>query len=996
MALDLDCLTTEYYTGDGVKTAYNLPFDFVEESDIKVSWHSSVVSEYTTKPSNDPVYGYSIDVSSGNSFVRFANPPANGQKFFIYRLTAINPLKSDFEAGHPVKAQDLDDNFKQLANAIEDTRCIVEGIIDQELIDTGDIYWKKAGETVYSNNDWASSDCYVASTKAIEQRFSTLVHMGIDPPPTPNYDGQLWWDTDDGNLYVFYTDSDSNQWVEANVSTGEAPNDGLIYGRKDGNWSVVPVWQTGYVNDVPDATGLSYFRTSGAVAGDAGTWTATNVYPNADQTKLAGIETGATADQTGAEIKTAYEAEADTNAYDDAAVTKLAGIATGAQVNDPNTVVDANYVATDENFTTADHTKLDGIETGAQVNAANTVIDANYVATDENFTTADHTKLDGIETGAQVNAANTVIDPNYVATDENFTTADHAKLDGIETAATADQTGTEIKALYEAEANAYTDAKNTKLSGIETGATADQTAAEILTAVKTVDGTGSGLDADLLDGQEGSYYLDYNNLSNAPSGGLWTSSGSDIYYNSGNVGIGTASFPANGTNLKTTDSTIARHILEKSGSNARTFEIGNGGTFLNIYDATADSERLRIDSSGNVLVGTTTANGSMTVNMGTDKNISFSGGVSEVGSVPALQATNTAGSSLASMGFRGTDLRFATGSAERMRIDSSGNVGIGCTPQITGTGLDITGSTDSQLRLHTGNTGATTGDGLLVSLANNNDGYFWNYENNPLIFGTNHTERMRITSSGTITINTPLYNSTAQLQLDAKDTTAYAPSTAYPPNQIQLHNSVAMGSAIMNFRTQSNQGSAGIWNVGAVPRTASLISDFIFQSRTADTTYSEIARFSGNGGILFNGDTAQANALDDYEEGTFTPVLCGSTTNGSFTPHNLNGGMYIKIGSVVHAMINCQGNLSGAAGNYQVKGLPFNAVNSGTGAGNAGFSTGSLQYWNNSGADVMGPLTQVGTSYIYFHTYDGDSSGNTSVNNSTGHNLHCCVTYRVA
>jgi len=50
-------------------------------------------------------------------------------------------------------------------------------------------------------------------------------------------------------------------------------------------------------------------------------------------------------------------------------------------------------------------------------------------------------------------------------------------------------------------------ADGTKLDGIETGATADQTAAEILTAIKTVDGSGSGLDADLLDGQQGSYYL---------------------------------------------------------------------------------------------------------------------------------------------------------------------------------------------------------------------------------------------------------------------------------------------------------------------------------------------------------------------------------------------------------------------------------------------------------------------------------------------------------
>ena len=49
-------------------------------------------------------------------------------------------------------------------------------------------------------------------------------------------------------------------------------------------------------------------------------------------------------------------------------------------------------------------------------------------------------------------------------------------------------------------------ADGTKLDGIEAGATGDQTASEILTAIKTVDGATSGLDADLLDGQHGSYY----------------------------------------------------------------------------------------------------------------------------------------------------------------------------------------------------------------------------------------------------------------------------------------------------------------------------------------------------------------------------------------------------------------------------------------------------------------------------------------------------------
>lgn len=50
-----------------------------------------------------------------------------------------------------------------------------------------------------------------------------------------------------------------------------------------------------------------------------------------------------------------------------------------------------------------------------------------------------------------------------------------------------------------------------KLAGIESGATADQTASEILTEIKTVDGSGSGLDADLLDGQQGSYYYPASN-----------------------------------------------------------------------------------------------------------------------------------------------------------------------------------------------------------------------------------------------------------------------------------------------------------------------------------------------------------------------------------------------------------------------------------------------------------------------------------------------------
>lgn len=59
---------------------------------------------------------------------------------------------------------------------------------------------------------------------------------------------------------------------------------------------------------------------------------------SADGSKLDGIEASATADQTGAEIKTAYEGEADTNAFTDALLTKLNGIETSADVTDATNV----------------------------------------------------------------------------------------------------------------------------------------------------------------------------------------------------------------------------------------------------------------------------------------------------------------------------------------------------------------------------------------------------------------------------------------------------------------------------------------------------------------------------------------------------------------------------------------------------------------------------------------------------------------------------------
>ena len=58
---------------------------------------------------------------------------------------------------------------------------------------------------------------------------------------------------------------------------------------------------------------------------------------------LLNVEDGATADQSGAEIKTAYEAEADTNAYTDADQAKLAGIEAAATADQTDAEIETAY-----------------------------------------------------------------------------------------------------------------------------------------------------------------------------------------------------------------------------------------------------------------------------------------------------------------------------------------------------------------------------------------------------------------------------------------------------------------------------------------------------------------------------------------------------------------------------------------------------------------------------------------------------------------------------
>jgi hypothetical protein len=118
---------------------------------------------------------------------------------------------------------------------------------------------------------------------------------------------------------------------------------------------------------------------------------------------------------------------------------------------------------------------------------------------------------------------------------------------------------------------------------------------------------------------------------------------------------------------------------------------------------------------------------------------------------------------------------------------------------------------------------------------------------------------------------------------------------------------------------------------------------------------SERVRIDANG-IKFNGDTAAANALDDYEEGTWTPtVLYNGSDAGQTYSHQV--GTYTKVGRVVHYQAYVQvATNSSATGFLAVGGLPFTSSTT-----TNVVTTGSAGL-DNASSGIDQPVGRVGTN----------------------------------
>jgi len=213
---------------------------------------------------------------------------------------------------------------------------------------------------------------------------------------------------------------------------------------------------------------------------------------------------------------------------------------------------------------------------------------------------------------------------------------------------------------------------------------------------------------------------------------------------------------------------------------------------------------------------------------------------------------------------------------------------------------------------------------------------------------------------------------------------------------IQLTNTdtgyVAGNATAIDFATSLNYTNASI-----ICRNDNSGSGFggslIFAtSPTSGNSLTERMRILPTGGLTFNGDTATANALDDYEEGTFTPVFQQGLTSAGYSTQT---GTYIKIGRQVICSIQLRAN-SGTenSSHIYVGGLPFTITNDVDHSFGA-FWTYNGGFWTSSANTSFLGLRNT-TNLAFYKQVDGGAivGTNSDVAANLNADLRIVVVYR--
>lgn len=147
-----------------------------------------------------------------------------------------------------------------------------------------------------------------------------------------------------------------------------------------------------------------------------------------------------------------------------------------------------------------------------------------------------------------------------------------------------------------------------------------------------------------------------------------------------------------------------------------------------------------------------------------------------------------------------------------------------------------------------------------------------------------------------------------------------------------------------------------------------------------------------SGGIYLGG-TAAANLLDDYEEGTFTPTITGSTTAGTGT-YSVQSGRYIKIGNKVTVVGYIAWSAHTGAGNMRISNLPFTSLNVADVYSPASFSF--LRFLTLPASSVMTGDLPPNSTDIVLRTYTLGTANPTDLVLDTSAQMMFSITYPAA
>ena len=430
------------------------------------------------------------------------------------------------------------------------------------------------------------------------------------------------------------------------------------------------------------------------------------------------------------------------------------------------------------------------------------------------------------------------------------------------------------------------------------------------------------------------------------------------------TGISSVTFASN-INLQN-DSSI---LVSSSG-----IRLGTGSTIAapsanEITLSTNSAERVRITSGGLVGINTDIPSNTLQVvdTSGTAGSIDW-GPSANRGRLYASSSGIFVGS------VSNHDLILRTNNTERARIDNNGKVGIGTENPLNG--VDIVQS-DSRTRV--------TAYGHIITRNHNHSvTNYWSIA--PRNGGELDIGYGPADSNGTVSADLVTIKSDGKMGVGTGSPTSL------------IHGQVSSGSAIITLESTATSGEASVSLKGK--NSSGTVRTGIFKYDSADmfrigTTASIPIRFETNdtermrilptGGLTFGGDTAQANALNDYEEGTLSWRLqrddnigAGSNVNTRVTYTKIGNRVYISgyiytqntgsSTSNVNIIIRSNSNTSNVAT------LPYLPNHSG-GLPVTGTRTISDNYRN------IAVTFQENSSTVYLYRDDGDNNYVKNTNN---------------